>query len=191
MKKPKYQDQPPKQNYYDEGDEIVNREEKQAMRRSTVPMDSLELQYKETEPAYGKEAHPELYDRITAMKGKAQPLFNPDGSKQLDEHGRQKYAIEVKHLWDELAYLTRDLRLGNLKNSDLPYCEHYLKIAGDCLAGGYMRSFMTAYRYCANRLELSQSRNGFFRKNRNTFRTTRENIEKEDKKKWFGSKGED
>jgi hypothetical protein len=162
-----------------DADPVVKEAEKQLNQQMKQPFNALDSEWLQVEPAYGKEAPSEFYDRLVSLKGKAQPLYNEDGKPQLDEHGRQKYAVEMSHLWDELGFFTRDLRLGNLNRmgSDVAICEHYLALAGDCLSMGLTNSFTSAYRRVAGKLELSQSRGGFFRKNRNTARVERTNTE--------------
>lgn len=175
-------------------DPIMKEAEKQATQQMKQPYTPLDSDWLQVEPAYGKESTPEFYERLTAMKGKAEPMFNPDGTPKLDEHGRQVYAVEFKHLWDELGFFTRDLRLGNLSKmgGDVPYCEHYLALAGDVLSLGCPNSFTSAYRRVAGKLEISQSKGGFFRKNRNTARVERTTTENQGtKKSWVGGSRDD
>lgn len=175
-------------------DKVMQEAEKQVTQQMNKPYSPLDSEWLQVEPAYGKESTPEFYERLTALKGKAEPMFNADGTPRLDEHGRQVYAVEMSHLWDELGFFTRDLRLGNLNKmgSDVPYCEHYLALAGDCLSMGLPGSFTSAYRRVAGKLEISQSRGGFFRKNRNTARVERTTTENQGaKKSMFGGSRED
>jgi hypothetical protein len=185
-------EQPKKPKYWDtsEAERDAQMVEKQAVKNITTPFDSLDAQYKQTEPAYGKEASPQFYERLKKIKGAAIPLWNANGTPQLDKYGQQIHAVTYDHLYDVLAYFTRDIRLGNLSGSDLKYCEYYLKIAGDCLRMGLIESFLTAYSYCATRLELSQSKNGFFRKNQNTVTTQRVNTDRVEKAGMFKTDGE-
>jgi len=174
-------------------DDIVDKEvQRQQMRGMQKPYDALDGDWLQTEPAYGKEAEPGFYDLLKTITGKAQPMWNPDGTPQLDEFGRQMFAVETKHLWDEFAFFTRDLRLGNLKkgSADSGYCEYYLALAGDCLSMGCVSSFSSAYRRVAGKLEISQSVGGFFRKNRNTIRSVKEqrDLNASDKKFFGGQK---
>lgn len=168
--------------------------ERSGVSSMSKPYDGLDNDWLQTEPAYGKEAPEQLYDKLKRLKAGAVPLYNPDGTPQLDDQGRQKYAVEMEHLWDELGFYTRDLRLGNLSKmgGDTSYCEHYLNLAGDCLNLGCVSAFTTAYRRVATKLEISQSRGGFFRKNRNTVRSVRTNKETQgENKKIFGGNEED
>ena len=89
--------------------------------------------------------------------------------------------------WGLLAYLTRDMRLGNLTSAEVEACKHYLDLAGDCLQEGYHRSFSAAIKRVAHILEVSQSRKGFFRKLLNTIR--REDIRSDvPKSNFFGGR---
>lgn len=78
--------------------------------------------------------------------------------------------ISEQGSWGLLAYLTRDMRLGNLTGEEVDVCKHLLDLAGDCLQEGYSRSFSAAIKRVAHILEISQSRKGFFRKLLNTIR---------------------
>jgi hypothetical protein len=178
---------------YDPQEKFIDDQELKTMKSMSKPYDDLDRSWLETEPAYGKEAQPEFYEKLKRLKSKAQPLFNPDGTPQLDDQGRQKFAVDLDYLWDELGFYTRDLRLGNLSKfgGDVNYCEHYLNLAGDCLRLGLVESFTTAYRRVATKLEVSQSKGGFFRKNANTVRSIRENKELDGKKGLFGGNKED
>lgn len=158
-------------------DDIVDKEmQRQQMKGMQKPYDALDGDWLQTEPAYGKEAEQGFYELLQTVTGKAEPMWNADGTPKLDEFGRQMYAVETRHLWDEFAFFTRDLRLGNLKkgSSDAAYCERMLAIAGDALSMGCVNSFASAYRRVAGKLEISQSIGGFFRKNRNTIRSVKE-----------------
>lgn len=158
-------------------EDIIDKEvQRQQMRGMQKPYDALDGDWLQTEPAYGKEAEPGFYDLLKTITGNAEPMYNPDGTPKLDSDGRQMFAVETRHLWDEFAFFTRDLRLGNLKkgSSDSTYCEHFLALAGDCLSMGCVKSFASAYRRMAGKLEISQSVGGFFRKNRNTIRSVKE-----------------
>jgi len=152
------------------------------------PADSLDLQYLEVEPAYGKEATKGFSDRLQKISGKAIPLWNKDGTPQLDEIGRQKHAVDIAFLWDELGYYTRDIRLGNLSevSGDIMYTEHYLDLAGDLLNFGCPMSFTTAYRRVATKLEISQSKGGFYRKNKQTILKKSTEVKESNQKNWLG-----
>lgn len=154
-----------------------------------VPYNQLDMQYLQTEPAYGKEATPEFYQRLKALTGKAEPLLDENGKPRLDpKTGKQMYAVNVNYLWDEMGYFTRDIRLGNLqKKEDVEFCEHYLTLAGDCLSLGCPDAFTSAYRRAVGKIELSQSIKGFFRKNQNTLRKE-QSFKEESNSSFFGGK---
>jgi hypothetical protein len=152
------------------------------------PYDSLDLAYLEVEPAYGKEATQEFSERLRKITNKAEPLYHPDGKPKLDEHGRQMYAVDTVLLWEELGFYVRDLRFGNLSsmNGDVEFCEHYMDLAGDLLNFGCASSFTTAYRRVVTKLELSQSKDGFYRRNKNTFTGKKITVTDPRQKKMMG-----
>jgi len=77
-----------------------------------------------------------------------------------------------KRLWGLLGFYTRDMRLGNLteKNGELAYVHYYLDLANDMLQAEMVEPFLICLSRAATRLELSQSKMGFLRKQMNTFR---------------------
>ncbi len=168
-------------------EEYAERGQAQKMQMSK-PADALDLAYLEVEPAYGKEATQDFNERLQTLIGKAEKLYNPDGTPKLDKYGRQMLAVNVVHLWGELGFYTRDMRLGNLKgmNGDMEYCEHYLDLAGVLLNFGCPSAFTTAYRRVATKLELSQSRDGFYRKNKQTLLKKTTEIKDSNQKNWLG-----
>lgn len=152
------------------------------------PADALDLAYLEVEPAYGKEATEGFNQRLQKLMGKAEPLYNKDGTPKLDQYGRQMYAVNTAYLWEELGYYTRDLRLGNLSevSGDIEHCEHYLDLAGDLLNFGCPSAFTTAYRRVATKLEISQSKGGFYRKNKQTLFKKSTEVKEASQKNWLG-----
>ena len=154
-----------------------------------TPYNQLDMQYLQTEPAYGKEATPEFYQRLKALTGKAEPVYDKNGEPVIDpKTGKQMYSVNVNYLWDEMGYFTRDIRLGNLqKKEDVEFCEHYLTLAGDCLSLGCPDAFTSAYRRAVGKIELSQSIKGFFRKNQNTLRKE-SSFKDESDRTMFGGK---
>ena len=70
--------------------------------------------------------------------------------------------------WELLSFYTRDLRLANLNDKEMFYCQYYIDLAGDCLREGYMEAFAKSLALAATVLELSQSKGGFLRKRQNT-----------------------
>lgn len=76
--------------------------------------------------------------------------------------------------WELLSFYTRDLRLSNIGEREIVYCQHYIDLAGDCLREGYMEAFAKALALAATVLELAQSKGGFLRKRQNTL--TQENV---------------
>ena len=129
------------------------------------PYDNLQLQFMMTEPGWGKEIPEGLYQKLQEFKG--EPYKNSQG----------KTVIDAQPLWDLLGFYTRDVRLGNLQQADVFYCEHYLDLASDCLRQGFIRSFLSALSRAITKLEVSQSRDGFYRKRTST--VTSEQIKQE------------
>lgn len=85
--------------------------------------------------------------------------------------------------WELLSFYTRDLRLSNLGQLEMVYCQYYIDLAGDCLREGYMEAFATALARSATVLELCQSKNGFLRRQNNTLRSEQITGELAEKKR--------
>lgn len=83
-----------------------------------------------------------------------------------DENGQVK--ISREHHWDLMGFYTRDMRLSNLDNNEIIYCEHYLNLANDFLRCDFVKPFLIALSRAASKLELAQSKKGFLRKRMNT-----------------------
>lgn len=131
--------------------------------KRNLPLNELDLQMQMIETVWGSQrVNPDLRARL------AKNLYYLDehGEISRDEQGRPHMKSESR--WDTLAYFTQDMRLGNLTPDEVRAVRHYLDIAGDCLAMGYLEAFLCALRYSASYLELSQSRKGFLRKLMNT-----------------------
>ena len=136
-----------------------------------TPQNELDLVMLTTEPDWGK------------------PTINADLRDKLSRHIRTtilddkgnviSYQIDKEGLWGLLGFYTRDMRLANLSTghplkpwmpNELKYCQYYLDLANDFLQEGLIKSFLVCLSRVATILELSQSKNGFLRKNFNTFR---------------------
>lgn len=122
----------------------------------TAPYNDLDMQFKTTNPAWGREATAYLDKKLT----------------------RAKEGKEEEKNWELLAYYTRDLRLANIDTGEMIYCGTWLDIAGDCLRQGYTKSFVTALSRVVTVLELSQSKRGFLRRRHGTY--TRETVSREE-----------
>lgn len=136
--------------------------------KRNLPQSDIDFNMLVTDPTWGTgEISPEL-KKVLARK------YNV---KSTDKNGKVS-VVELESIaWDMLNYYKRDLRLANLsagKNPFLPneqlYCEYYLDLAGDFLETKMYRPFIICLRRVATKLELSQSRNGFLRKQLQTFR---------------------
>jgi hypothetical protein len=126
-----------------------------------VPINNIDAEFLTTDTAWGK------------MSDIPRPLLEylkDQGDGKLVEG---KVEITEQQLWIFFGYYTRDLRLGNLKDmfGEVETAKYYLDLAGDCLRMGYKRAFITALSRVATIIEISQSRNGFFRNLLKTFRT--------------------
>lgn len=125
-----------------------------------LPFTDLDLSMSMINPTWGTA---EVSDELKVMLNQ---LFNAQDEEE-----------KILSLWGLLAYYTRDLRMGNLSRGKGPFvkdeqseAEFYLNFAGDLLESGYKNSFMVALRRVMTVIELSQSRNGFTRKNMGTVR---------------------
>lgn len=149
----------------------------QTSSETATPMSELEMMFITTQPAWGREAHKELDNKVKRMK------------RELEADGSLKETNQK--LWGLLSYYTRDIRLANLNsvNGEFEYCQFYLDLAGDLLRANYVKSFLTALTRVITVLELSQSKNGFLRRRSNTI--TRESVgspEPPAKSGWLGKK---
>lgn len=145
-----------------------------------LPYSNLDLAMLTTDSVWGKsEVNIDLREKLSKYFVK------------VDENGKQ--IITQESLWGLLGFYTRDMRLANLTanawNNELEYVEYHLNLANDLLQEGYIESFLVALSRVATKLELSQSKGGFLRRNINTFRQESSHQELEPpKKKLFGGK---
>lgn len=150
---------------------------------SNIPISDLDLQAQLTNPLWGKDLNDQL-------KAKLYSIID----KKLDESTGEE-TVTVENLWNLLNFYTRDMRLANLSllTGEYEYTRKYLDLAGDCLSSGYIKGFITALSRVITILELSQSKNGFFRRRSNTL--TNENyispLEPNKKGLFGGSKPKD
>lgn len=87
----------------------------------------------------------------------------------VDPETQQERTVK-KSNWSLLGFFTRDFRLANLDSKGIEYCEYYSQLANEWIAEGFSDPFNIALGRIAGKLELSQSKNGFLRKNNNTAR---------------------
>jgi len=112
-----------------------------------------------------------------------------DAEGDIKKNDKGEILVSEKNLWNMLSFFTRDFRLGNLGGKDIVYCEHYTTLASDYLENGFVECFFICLTRVATRLELSQSKGGFFRKQANTM--TNERVLRQDsaRKGLFQNKG--
>jgi len=159
-----------------------------------LPVNELDLQMQMTNSEWGEKPKSTELGAIThdfsVVYPKGTTIMKSDKTVYVLD---SEITIISNHgSWGLLAYLTRDIRLGNLTSIEVDACKHLLDLAGDCLQEGYNRSFIAAIKRVAHILEVSQSRKGFFRKLINTLR--REDIRSDlnpPKSKLFGGKNND
>lgn len=104
------------------------------------------------------------------------------------EWGKAQSSPEVLNkLWTILKIFNRDIRLGNLKDSEINYCIHHLDLASDLLVSlppTNLKPVMIEIERVAGVTETSQGRAGFLRKQQNTF-TQESRVTQLDQKKSF------
>lgn len=153
-----------------------------------------------TDTVWGRaEIVPELKKKLGESIGRWKPLVDDKGNIVIDPKTKEPKLVlsaELDDLWSLLGFYTRDLRLGNLdpKKGEVEYCQYYLDLAHDYLqfsqenkGHGMVLPFLICLSRVATVLELSQSKNGFFRRRNNTI--TSEHIEgnfEPEKKNLFG-----
>jgi len=150
--------------------------------RRVVPQSGLDFSMLTTDtmwghPEVGKQLNRKIRDRKDARK-----LLKSAKSGDLDNDSA----------WDLLSFFTRDMRLANLNGQEVEYCTHYIDLASDFLQEGFTEAFGTALSRAATKLELSQSKGGFYRKQQNTITQQHLTGEMGEKKKRlvFGGKKE-
>jgi len=126
------------------------------MAMNYVPTNSVEFETLTTEPAYG-----DVKEFDTDVK-------SPDDA------------------WKALGFLTRDLRMGNIthRHDDVEWLDDRASLVAAILTqrgGAFKDCAVLAHAPVAATIELSQSREGFFRKNARTFRTVGEHTDKSGK----------
>ena len=143
-----------------------------------VPVSQLDMGMLLTDPVWGSShVSEELRERLTKI------YYKNRGKGESDE------TVEMS-LWGLLGSYTRDMRLGNISNDELSYCQYHIDLANHFLQEGHVKPFLIALAYSATMLELSQSKRGFLRKLFNTFTERRENITEEPKKRRLAGGGE-
>ena len=130
------------------------------MAMNYVPGNSVEFETLTTEPSYGD-------------------LKEFDRNPYIDDQGKER---AVPEHWRTLGVFRRDLRFGNIKHrhDDVEWLEDRagLSVAMINFRGATFDDLAPlALAPVAATIELSQSREGFFRKNSRTFHNTSENYD--------------
>jgi hypothetical protein len=144
--------------------------DEQQVSKRILPQNELDFYLMTTESVWGKsEINSELKTRLN------QHSLERDDKGEIiyiknEETGQLIPVGNTRNLWHELAFYTRDLRLGNLKdfNGELDYVRYYLDLANDLLTDNMIGSFEICLSRVAGTMETSQSRNGFLRRLMNT-----------------------
>lgn len=130
------------------------------------PTTDLDYNLMVTDPVVGTEnVNPKLKEQFD----KDFYITDARGHIMKDVEGNLLYSKE--NMWEKLNFYTRDMRLGNLSNEELEYCQWYLDFASDLLQDNMFESFIVALSRAVTVIELSQSKKGFLRKQPNTLRT--------------------
>ena len=156
-----------------------------------IPLNELDFNSMLANPLWGQEINnPELKKKLTynnyRTNEKGDLIYN------IEEEGNKRVfhpQIEESSEYENLAFISRDFRLGNLKrmSGEREQAEYDTNLAHDCLQSGYKKAFSICLSRVASKLELSQSDGGFFRKIINTFiQDTRKTELEPPKKSLFG-----
>ena len=150
--------------------------------RRVLPQNELDLSLMTINSMWGRDEIP------VATQNLIQKYFS------IDTGIDGKPSITIKKGWNNLGWMTRDLRLGNLstgkhpfEDNEVAFVDYHIVLAGDMLEAGMIETFIAIMTRIASKLELSQSKGGFLRKQMNTF--TQESIHQETeppKKSMFG-----
>jgi hypothetical protein len=153
--------------------------------RLSMPANELQFNMMITESTWGSpDMSPVIKDEL--LEGAY--LADEKGNLLRDEQGNPVLA-DVKQGWELFSMYTRDFRLSNLDGSDQEYVDHYTDTAFQLLQERMSASTKTALGYAVTRLETSQSKKGFVRKQANTLTTENINRDIEPAKRRLFSKG--
>lgn len=144
----------------------------QQNQKRTLPQSELDFALLTTDSVWGKpDVSPELKARLNRFYA------------TKDADGKEGFTVES--LWGLLGYYTRDMRLANLSvwNGELEYVRYYIDLAGDYLHSDQVEPFLVTLSRAATRLELSQSKGGFLRRQLNTITEENVNMDREPPKK--------
>jgi hypothetical protein len=130
-------------------------EEMEEIQNSSTPENALDFNMLNINSVWGKnEIPPELKEALTQR-------FNfTDSNNTVHEFKKSN--------WNLLGFFTRDFRLGNLDSAGIDLCDHYGRLANELINIGFSDPCNICLARIALKLELSQSKNGFLRKQNNT-----------------------
>ena len=147
-------------------------EEDKKRRGRILPKSEADYNLLMTDTVWGSEyINDELKDKVSQIVG-----YNDDG----------KITYNKEELWGLLGFYTRDMRLGNLNDTEINYCRYFLDLANDFLQVDMIKPFLICLSRVATVLEISQSKKGFLRKRMNTISTEHSMSEEPAKKSLFG-----
>ena len=161
-----------------------------------VPSSDLDFQSLITTPVWGKSSGTSRELRETLLTQKIIKKYKKGDYRINPENGNieivnQDFEIEEPlNAWGNLGYLTQDLRLGNLNQSELEYIRETLDLAYAFLDAGMTKPFMWCIGEVAGITETSHAKGGWFRTSINTLRTeNRTDItNRDDKVNFWGVK---
>ena len=130
--------------------------------RNISPESNLELNLRLTNSVWGQNA--EIPKELKESLNKKTIYIDPETHERIEVN---------KSNWNLLGFFTRDFRLANIDKYGVEYCEHYSNLANEWINEGFSDPFNIALGRIASKLELSQSKNGFLRKQNNTSRSER------------------
>ena len=160
-------------------------EQKEQKQKHTRPMPQNELDYHMmlTNSAWGKaEISPSLQEKLSQQVIKRTVVGVDENNKPIIRE-----EVTTENSWHNLSFISRDLKLANLSNKfgndEVAYCEYRVTLAADCLQANMPKAFLACMNQVAPKLDLSQSKGGFLRKNFKTDTLENINVDKEPPKK--------
>lgn len=143
-----------------------------AQTETSKPYNELELQFLLTQPAWGREATPELAKKLTQAIGDAY-FFCPECQNKLSQGYACPYCkdytgailvIDKEPLHGTMSYFTRDFRLGNLTGGEVKDGIYWSELSGDLLNTNLPKAHIASMTRVIAPLELSQSKKGMLRR---------------------------
>lgn len=140
--------------------------------KRSVPINDLDFNSMLANPEWGNnpsniELKQKLQSIIVIKDKNGKPLFQEE--ERIDEKTGKSYKLrnpiaETVSEYENLSFISRDFRLGNITRDERIIVSHWGNLAHDCLQDGLKKSHSAAMSRCAMILEPSQSVNGFVRK---------------------------